>query len=341
MYKNSERTMAWIARIEEIRPILDADTICAYRVGGWWVVDKKETYKVNDLCVYISIDSWVPNTLAPFLSKGRAPREYKGILGERIRTIKLKGQISQGLLLSRYVVLDKIGEIFEGQDVSDLLGIQKWEAPIPAQLSGDALGPFPNFIRKTDQERVQNLSEKLSLWSNLTWEITEKLDGSSMTAYIKNGEFGVCSRNLNLIETENNSFWIAARKYNLENILKGVGRCIALQGELVGEGIQGNPYRIKGQKFILFDIFDIAIQEYVPAYRRRAFAEIHDIPHVPVIEESYCMVNKGMDDILMLAESKSLLYNVEREGIVLKCNEDTNLHFKAISNKFLLGSQND
>ena len=82
-----KRKLASIQRIEEVRDIENADAIQAYRVLGWWVVDKKDTHKVGDLVVYLSLDSWVPHELAPFLSKNAVPREYGGVKGERLRTI--------------------------------------------------------------------------------------------------------------------------------------------------------------------------------------------------------------------------------------------------------------
>ena len=94
-----KRKLASIQRVEEVRDIENADAIQAYRVLGWWVVDKKDAHKVGDLVVYLSLDSWVPHELAPFLSKGSVPREYNGVKGERLRTIKLRGTTSQGLLL--------------------------------------------------------------------------------------------------------------------------------------------------------------------------------------------------------------------------------------------------
>ena len=94
-----ERQLATIRRIAEIKPIEGADVICSYRVDGWWVVGKKDEFKVNDLVVYFEIDSWIPHEIAPFLSKGKEPREYNGIKGERLKTIKLKGSLSQGLIL--------------------------------------------------------------------------------------------------------------------------------------------------------------------------------------------------------------------------------------------------
>lgn len=145
------RKLATIRKIAEIKSIPDADRIVAYRVDGWWVVDSVGKYQIGDLVCYLEVDSWVPHTLAPFLSKGNEPREFENVKGERLRTIRLKGQLSQGLLLP-LTPADK--EYFgEGEDVTEDFGILKWEAPIPAELSGDVKGSFPGMIPKTDQER--------------------------------------------------------------------------------------------------------------------------------------------------------------------------------------------
>lgn len=125
-----ERKLASIQRIAEIKTIKDADRICAYRVGGWWVVDAKNKYCVGDSVVYFEIDSWMPTSIAPFLSKGKEPREFNGVKGERLRTVKLRGQISQGLIMPTCEVM--CGMVYqdkEGIDCTDALAIQKWEAP--------------------------------------------------------------------------------------------------------------------------------------------------------------------------------------------------------------------
>lgn len=329
------RKMASIRRIDDIQPIAGADAIEVATVGGWRVVIKKGEFAVGDLAVYCEIDSWIPHELAPFLSKGSEPREYNGVQGERLRTIKLRGQVSQGLLLSRYVVLDRVGEIYEGQDVTELLRIQKWEAPVPASLAGDVRGAFPSFIPKTDQERIQNLTQEFNTWADLTWEVTEKLDGSSMTVYYKDGDFGVCSRNWNLADSEGNSMWQQARKYNLEQVLAQEGN-YAVQGEIIGEGIQGNPYRIRGQDFFVYDVFDINEQRYLTPVERRNFVERNKLRHVPILLDNLATPT-SVESILLSAEGKSHLNkDTEREGLVFKSGGVVS--FKAISNKFLLKS---
>jgi RNA ligase (TIGR02306 family) len=342
------RKLATIRKIDALRPIPDADAIECAVIGGWTAVVKKGEFTAGDLAVYCEIDSWIPHTLAPFLSKGKEPRVYDGIQGERLRTMKLRGQLSQGLLLPFAIMKPFFDDILftEGVDVSELLGIVKYEAPVPAQLAGEVKGMFPGWIQKTDQERVQNLKEELDYWlrEQHVWEITEKLDGSSMTVYLRDGEFGVCSRNLELKPSETNSLWKVAVRNDLELKLRRANRNLALQGELIGEGIQGNPYKQKGQEFFLFDIYDIDTSKYLTPAERNAFVEEHDIKHVPVLafgaELWDTLGINSIDGILRFAEGKSVMGMIgcEREGVVFK-SKAMQCSFKAISNKFLLRSE--
>jgi RNA ligase (TIGR02306 family) len=338
------RKMATVRQVDAVNPIPDADAIEVATVGGWRVVIKKGEFKPGDLAVYCEIDSWIPNDLAPFLSKGSEPRVYNGVAGERLRTVKLRGQVSQGLLLP----LTSAGEfaLNEGDDVAERLNIQKWEAPIPAQLAGEVRGVFPGFIPKTDQERIQNLTAEFADWTErkLHWEVTEKLDGSSMTVYVFDDDEGVCSRNLNLRETEGNSLWTVARRNDLIGKIRSTGQNLAFQGELIGEGIQGNPYKIRGQEFYLFDIYDIGAGRYLTPLERQALAarlRVLCVPTVAAHANPYDTL--GIADIaqmLKFAEGKSVLMNTtEREGLVFKCHEEA-VSFKAISNKFLLKGGN-
>jgi RNA ligase (TIGR02306 family) len=340
------RKLATIRKIDALRPIPDADAIECAVVGGWTAVVKKGEYAAGDLAVYCEIDSWIPHALAPFLSKSKEPRVFDGIQGERLRTMKLRGQLSQGLLLPLSTLTMIDSELFEGLDVSFPLGIVKYEAPIPAQLAGEVKGMFPGWIQKTDQERVQNLKEELDYWlrEQHVWEVTEKLDGSSMTVYLRDGEFGVCSRNLELKPSETNSLWKVAVRNDLELKLRRADRNLALQGELIGEGIQGNPYKQKGQEFFLFDIYDIDTSKYFTPAERKAFVQEHDIKHVPVLafgaELSDTLGVNSIDGILRFAEGKSVMGMIgcEREGVVFK-SKAMQCSFKAISNKFLLKSE--
>jgi RNA ligase (TIGR02306 family) len=224
-------------------------------------------------------------------------------------------------------------------DISERLGIQKWEAPIPASLSGDVEGVFPTVVPKTDQERIQNLTEELKTWqsnSAFTWEVTEKLDGSSMTVFVHDDRVGVCSRNWALKETAGNTLWAVARREQLIEKVRQTGRNLALQGELIGEGIQGNAYNVKGQDFRLFDIYDIDRGEYLGPVERRVFAETHGIKHVPVIATEM-VIEEWVTGLLTMADGVSVLNpKTNREGLVFKCNTFGGPSFKAISNRWLI-----
>ena len=337
------RKMATIRKIDSIRPIPGADAIECAIVGGWTCVVKRGEYTVGDLAVYCEIDSWMPTELAAFLSKGKEPREFEGIKGERLRTVKLRGQLSQGLLLWRQLALDKVGEIYEGMDVSDLLGIVKWEMPMNAQLAGMAKGNFPSLIPKTDQERVQNLVQEVISASEvgMKFEVTEKLEGSSMTCYLIDGEFGVCSRNLDLKETVDNTFWQVARRDGIEEKMRIDGHFVsfAIQGELIGPGIQGNIYKLSKPEFWVFDVYNISGGYYMSPAPRREFIKVMGLLHVPVMSTYEDLGVGTMEELLTWAEGPSALtLSQEREGIVFK-QVNGGMTFKAISNKYLLGEK--
>ena len=336
--------MATIRRIEEVKAIPNADKIVAYRVGGWWVVDSIGKYVVGDLVVYAEPDSFIPTAIAPFLTKpGHYAKTFEGVEGERLRTVKLRGQLSQGLLLPHDTVWDKnmfdFNRFVEGDDVSELLGIFKFEQSVPAELAGEVKGMFPSVIPKTDQERIQNLSVELEQWrtEQLTWEVTEKLDGTSMTVYVIDGEVGVCSRNLDLKRNPDNSLWRAAIRHGLEEKLAGYGN-IAVQGELVGNGIQGNMYKMRDQDFYVYDVYNVDARRYFTPAERKTFVDALDLLHCPVFKSDFVLATETVDDLLKQAEGKSVMGDIvgpEREGLVFKCNEKQ-ASFKAISNAFLL-----
>jgi RNA ligase (TIGR02306 family) len=337
------RKLAKIVRIDELNPIEGADAIECAVVGGWKVVAQKGLYNVGDLAVYFEIDSWIPNSLAPFLSKGKEPREFEGVKGERLKTIKLRGQLSQGLLMPLDEAIPETTSFMEGDDVTEYLGIKKWEKPVNAQLAGVCRGNFPSLIPKTDQERVQNMKKEIAANAVSIFEVTEKLEGSSMTVYrmVVDGEmqFGVCSRNMDLKETEGNSFWATARKNDVEAKMIAVDEfwSFAIQGELIGPGIQGNIYGLKEPKFYVFDVYDIQAGEYLPPAARRDLIDRMGLDHVPVITANF-KLEHCVDELLAMAEHKSELANVEREGIVFK-ESNGGMTFKAISNKYLLGEK--
>jgi RNA ligase (TIGR02306 family) len=338
-----ERKLASVRMISEILPIEGADAIELAIVGGWKVVVAKNVgHKVNDMVIYCEVDSFLPiRDEFEFLRKS----SYKKMgddEGFRLRTIKLRGQVSQGLIIPLDELL-KYGvsadDVYEGLDVSGMLGIVKYEPPIPAELAGKVKGGFPSFIPKTDEERVQNLTNEYESWKDKTFYVTEKLDGSSATFYFNDGVFGVCSRNLELLETEGNSFWRVARELDLKNKMREFGINISLQGELIGEGIQGNPYKIKGQTVRFFNLFDIDLQQYHNLSMFEAVVKNQfGLETVPVLDKHFKLYD-SVDELLTYADAKSELNpNFDREGVVIR-SLDRTISFKVISNKFLLNEK--
>lgn len=336
------RKLATIRRIDNIEPIEGADRIELVTVGGWKVVVAKDVgHKIGNLVVYCEIDSFLP--IKPefeFLRKS----SYKKMgdkEGFRLKTIKLRGQISQGLILPLSVFegysYDPAKILNIGADVSEILGIEKYEEPIPAELAGEVKGGFPSWFPKTDEERIQNLTDNWGQYSDYNYYVTEKLDGSSNTYYWVEGEFGVCSRNWDLKETEGNTRWRIARELGLPAKLEKLDVDIAIQGELIGEGIQGNPYKIKGQEFHVFNIYDVTQCKYVDKEDVETLCETLGLKVVPVVSPAEKMP-ETVFEILEMAEGKSLLNpETEREGLVWVANNSTNrISFKTISNKFLL-----
>lgn len=333
-----ERKLASIRHITDIQPIEGADKIELATVDGWKIVVAKDVgHKVGDWVVYCEIDSFLP--IRPefeFLRKS----SYKKMgdqEGFRLKTIKLRGQISQGLILPISIFGDFTWTAYEGLDVTERLGIVKYEPPIPAELSGKVKSTFPSFITKTDEERIQNLVKYFQNWkeSDKEFYVAEKLDGSSATFYIKNGEFGVCSRNLDLLETEGNTFWKVARELDIEDKLKILNENIAIQGELIGEGIQGNPYKIKGHTVRFFNAYDISKQERIPFEYFLKLINALGLETVPILDQNFKLPDT-IYDLLDYAEDKSALNDqTEREGVVIRSTDGT-ISFKVISNKFLL-----
>jgi RNA ligase (TIGR02306 family) len=343
-----ERKLATVRIINDIQPIEGADMIELAIVDGWKVVVAKNVgHKVGDMVIYCEIDSFLPiKEEFEFLRKS----SYKKMgdqEGFRLKTIKLRGQVSQGLILPISVLNPIDTNIyvtpFEGLDVTEMLDIVKYEPPIPAELAGKVKGLFPSFIRKTDEERVQNLASEYELYRTqnklgMKFYVTEKLDGSSATFFFKDGVFGVCSRNLELIETEGNTFWKVARELKLEELLGTLENNICLQGELVGEGIQGNPYKLKGQTVRFFNAFNIDTQEYLGLTEFVTLVNGMKLETVPVLDTNFTLP-ETIEEMLKVAEDKSILNpSFDREGIVIR-SADRTISFKAISNKFLLNEK--
>lgn len=345
-----ERKLVTIRRVDEILPIDGADNIELVKIDGWQCVVKKGEFSVGDLGFYFEIDSFIPfgdraglfpggnDRLFGFLIKNKI--NWEGKEGVRVRSIKLRKTLSQGLFIPWKDVDESLEESDMevcykiGEDWSEQFGVEKWERAIPAQLAGKIRGNFPGFIRKTDQERIQNIYNKVIQRDDI-YEVTIKLDGSSMTVYRKDGRFGVCSRNLDLIETDDNAFWRVARSLDLENkMIDWNLDDVAIQGELMGPGVQGNRENLPELDFFVFDVFDIRTETYWDPSARIKLINNMGINHAPIYELGKRM-DMSLDRLLAYAEGTSYNSSI-REGLVWKSYTDPDFSWKVISNKYLL-----
>lgn len=333
------RHLVTVNKIEEIKPIEGADFIEAARVKGWWCVVKKDEFKVGDNVLYYEVDCFLPDVKEyEFLKRGSTLKrmvvdgEIKS--GIRLKTIKLRKQVSQGLIMP----IPEGLEIPEDGDVTELLNVIKYEMPVPAHLSGIMKGFFPGYLKKTDEERIQNIPEILNQERNDLY-VSEKIDGSSVTFYKKDGQFGVCSRNIELKEGETTQ-WLYAKEKDLANILPDN---FAIQGEIVGEGINGNHLNISGHNVYFYNAFDIIAHRYLDYMDFVEFIKKLNLETVPILyNHGLFSLPKTLDEVLKLSEGVSALnHDIEREGIVVRpLKEDTykdeRWSFKIISNRYLL-----
>ncbi len=328
------RKLASIQRIRALDPIPDADAIERTTVLGWELVVKRGEFAVGDLCVYCEIDALLPER--PEFEFLR-PRKFI------VRTVRLRGQISQGIAFP-LAILPHGTPIAEGTDVTAALDVTKYEPPVPAHFGGQVKGPFPSFVPKTDETRVQVLEEVLARHRGVTFTVTEKLDGTSLTCYLRDGVFGVCSRSLDLVESAENLYWQAVRRYDIEAKLRALGGNVAVQGELVGEGIQKNRLGLSGVQLFLFNIFDIDRYAFRDVAAFAATARTLDLPTVPLVDASFVLAEGvRVSALIALADGRSALNGaVRREGLVFRPLTETidpelgRLSFKAISPEYLL-----
>ena len=319
--------LAVVAKVLELAPIEGADRIERATVLGWHTVVKKGIHKVGDLVVMIFPDSYAP--------KRYVDETYVGDDKTRIRTVKMRGQYSAGLVLPLYELTqaaltstDTPPEDWqEGMEVSVWLNVEKWVAPVSASLAGETKGDFPtNILRKTDEYNFRSEPQALEeAWTsdkftNALFVATLKCDGSSGTFIYKNGEFRVCGRNKEFIEAEGNSFWKIAKKYKIEEMLKAAPVEMAIQGEACGPGIQKNPLKLDELTFLVFQIRDVTNHKWFDWDQVKQICNTHGIPHVPEVSR-FVMRNHvpSIEDLQEMANDAT--YDNGRahaEGIVIR-----------------------
>jgi hypothetical protein len=356
------RKLASIQRIVELNSIKDADKIEVAKVLGWELVVKKNEFKVGELCVYIEIDSILPE---------KPEFEFMRERKFRVKTIKLRGQVSQGICFPLSILPP--GNYNEGDDVTDTIGVKKYDPQAEAEkklmeqklaVSNNKIhkffskyawyrrlffkpkkSGFPAFIKKTDEDRIQLFPNICEKEKDTIFSVTEKLDGQSGTYFlIKNPKrflfgkkyiFGVCSRNLHLTKPDNSSYWTIARQYNIEEVLKsliGDNQFVVLQGEIIGTGIQGNKYKVDGYDFYAFNLK--YPDENVYTVTAAELLREYGIKFVPILDVNF-KLKDTIKEMVEYAKGNSTLLPVLREGVVIR-NYIKNISFKVINPDFLL-----
>lgn len=367
------RNLASIQRISELEPIPGKDRIVLASMvkNAWKVIVRKDEFKVGDLCVYIEIDSVLPET-----EQFEFMRKHKF----KVKTIKMANTLSQGLCMPLTVLPE--GKIYrEGQDVTEILGIKHIEdseeenvltgkpkkqnflkhllfrCPLTRGLARKLFtkktsDDFPTFLTKTDENRIQIVPEMLH--DKRPFVVTEKVDGTSATYFYRiekkgfttKSEFGVCSRNKRLLIDDDSPWWKIAKKYHIEDVLKQMfdkeyleaGDMVYLQGEIIGPRIQGNKYHKKDYELYCFNLFIVRNGTKYMATVHKASEMLceYGLNWVPILQT--IRLPDSVDEMLELADGISVLSedNVMREGLVLRCEDDPTVSFKVVSNKYLL-----
>jgi hypothetical protein len=352
--------LASAQRILKIEPIDGADMIVKATILGWEIVVKKDEYKVGDLCSYIQID-----TVVPELPEFEFLRERKF----RVRTIKLRKQISQGLI----VPLPK-GKWNEGDDLTEALGVKKFEKidnnpalyekpRVPKKwykkwvylfkynflfkafpkLQRKSRSTFPkHLVGITDEERIQNMPQVLTSYAGKEFVVSYKLDGSSITIIhskvLGKSKFRICSRKFELHDKTNDWYRVFTStdfRYEILKLVKHFNtNDIIVQGEAIGK-FNGNHHNLQKEQIRLFNIYvngkRLNQKDFISTCLK------NNIPHCPLYKE--VTLSHSLPEILKESEIKDILNpNVEAEGLVWRCVED-NLSFKVLNNKYLLKEQ--
>jgi RNA ligase (TIGR02306 family) len=330
-----QRKLASVQRVLNLISIENADAIELAQINGWQCVVKKGDFRVGDLGVYFEIDAVPPDRpMFDFLWRGQAKRP--GSL--RIRTMRLRGALSQGLLMPLDTFPETVGQI-DGHDCTESLNVYKYEPPPPDGM-GDYRTYFPAQVAKTDEARVQSMPHLIEELRGRPYVITLKCDGTSGTFCMMDDGFHACNRNHSILENDN-IFWRAARKHNLPDIMAQYPH-LAIQGEVVGPGIQKNRLGLKAVELRAFNIYNMREGRSLSHDECFEFYAKHGIVPAPLLEEGTSFEHT-VESLLALAEGKYEGTTNEREGIVIRprfyqhsMTLADRLSFKAISNRFLL-----
>lgn len=345
------RKLASIQRIWKIEPIDGADKIELAHVLGWQCVVNKGQFLPMDIGVYFEIDSFLP-IREEFEFMRSSSYKKTDIMGEgfKLRTMRFRGQISQGLLLpvSQFPEIPSTVEV--GDDMTELLGVRKWEIEERATTGGTVIGTLPYDIPHTDETRVQENPELINAFAGLEYYISTKMDGSSHSIGIDENGFHVTGHNYEYKDDGASSFYnlVKERKYQdrVEALVKDLGlRTLTIQGELCAPGIQRNRLRLAKPEWYVFTIRENG--KRVGLNRMLELCKMLDFVHVPIEEVDVDLPSKYPTVEALLERADGEYPNGgKKEGIVIRPTEpvfcpliSASLSMKVVSNKYLLKNE--
>jgi RNA ligase (TIGR02306 family) len=332
--------LATIVKVLKLSPICGADKICLAQIRGWQCVVKIDEFAVDDLAIYFVIDS-IPDFSDPNTEVVRKR-------GGRVKTCKLRGVVSQGLLAPLSWLESRghsIENILEGEDVTIRMGVTKYvsqeeEYQYFGTLANKAEGgSFPLGIPKTDEKKLQSYPEFLDYIKDRRVVITRKEDGCSATFVFQDGVFQVCGRNCAWSEPrkETSHYFTIAAKENIEAKMSQYNQNLAIQGEIVGPKINGNRLRLSELHFRVFRIWNINEFRFLWWNELLEVCQQLSLDHVPVVFWGNAVeLDLSLEGLLQLAEDQRYGTGILAEGIVVKADEGQPISFKVISNKYLL-----
>lgn len=316
--------LAWIGKIIHIEPIPEADrielaTVVVGSGGKWMGIVQKGQFQLFDSCLVYLQDALVPHT--PELA-------FMEKYHWRIKMQRLRGVPSECLIMPQTIP----GDV--GTDVTELAGVTKYEKPVPACLAGENSGNFPSFIPKTDEVNFQAVPGMVEALRGKPFYATVKADGTSCTIYHKDGHIGCCSRNWEKKDNGGTVYWDIVHFYKLQDKLPALGN-IAIQGEVVGPGIQKNPLGLKDVDIRVFDIWDIDGRYYYPPDVMRSKAIDLGLQPVQLVEE--CGRDFDMNDeaLRVYAEGTYPESGKQREGVVIRSVDNSTYKGERISFKVI------
>jgi RNA ligase (TIGR02306 family) len=329
------RSLVTIQKVKQISVIADSDFLETAHVMGWQCVVKKGEFREGDLGVYFEVDSFLPvEPRYEFLRNSSYRENADNGKGFRIRTAKMRGQLSQGLMLP-LAAFPGLEGFNEGDDVTEKLQVKKWYIPETANDGGVIIGDRPYGIPASDEIRIQSALELLDQLHDKPYYITTKMDGTSGIVYYIDGKLGCCSRNKEVKDDESALYWMPVYRYGLKEKLAQYGKNIVLTGEICGPGIQKNKLRLPGIEWYIFDVKDWDSGAYFPYDAVCEICGTLGIPIVP-LEEKGEHFSYPLETLLEKAKGK-YPSGLDKEGIVVRqIDHPKAVSFKVLNNDALL-----